>query len=164
MISSGFDRLLWLFAFAVTLHMIEELIWLPAWSQTAGRWHVPVRSREFAFATAVFLLFLAIITFLASDASAESVSIYLVCGVALVMLFNIFLPHLGATITQHRYAPGLATSLLFILPAASLLLGRAFQENAISMPRFGVAATVILLGTAVIWPALFRVGKYLPGS
>lgn len=164
MISSGFDRLLWLFALAVTLHMIEELIWLPAWSQRAGRWHMAVSSREFAFATAVFLLFLTIITYLASNALPESVSIYLVCGLALVMLFNFVLPHLGATIAQRRYAPGLITSLLCILPAASLLLRHAFQDNAISMPRYGVAAALLLLATAVIWPALLRTGKHLPGS
>jgi len=162
MITLGFNNLLWLFALAVTLHMIEELLWLPAWSQDAGRWHTPVGLREFAFATAVMLLFLYTITYLASSAAPESVTIYLVCGLALLMLFNILLPHLGATITQRRYAPGLATSLLFILPAASLLLWRAFRDNAISLPRYILVAPVILLTTAVIWPTLFRIGKRLP--
>jgi hypothetical protein len=163
-ICQGFDGLLWLFVSAVTLHMIEELIWLPAWSQAAGRWHEPVGRRPFAFATAVMLLFLYIISYLATNAAPESGSIYLVCGLALVMLINIFWPHLGATIAQRRYAPGLATSLLFILPTASLLLWRAFEDNAISMPRYGVVAAGILLGTAVIWPALLRIGKRLPGN
>jgi len=161
-ISPGFNGLLWLFALAVTLHMIEELLWLPAWSQDAGRWHVPVGSREFAFATAVFLLFLTPITYLASNAPPESITIYLVCGLALVMILNFIMPHLGATIAQRRYAPGLATSLLFILPAATLLLWRAFHDNAISLPRYSVAAAGLLLATAVIWPALFRIGDHLP--
>ncbi len=137
--------------------MIEELIWLPAWSQDAGRWHEPVDRPAFTIATAVMLLFLYTITYLAANAPAESVTLYLVCGLVLVMLVNIVIPHLGATIALRRYAPGLGTSL--ILPVASLLLWRAFAEDLISLPRYALAAAGILLGTAVIWPALFRTGR-----
>jgi len=162
--SLGFGGLLWLFALVVTLHMIEELIWLPAWSQGAGWWHEPVGRREFAFATAVMLLFLYTISYLAANGGAESVAIYLVCGLALVMMVNVVIPHLGATIAQRRYAPGLGTSLILIMPVAGLLLWRAFEENVISLPRYMVAAVGMLLGTAVIWPALFRSGKRLTGG
>ena len=159
-----FEGLLWLFALVVTLHMIEEVIWLPAWSQEAGRWHEPVERSEFTFATAVMLIFLYTITYLAANAQAESVSIYLVCGLALVMLFNIVVPHLGATLAQRRYSPGLGSSLLLILPVASLLLWRAFVVDAISLPRYALAAAGVLLGTAVIWPSLFRLGRRLIGG
>ena len=155
----GFDGLVWLFALVVTLHMIEEVIWLPAWSQGAGRWHEPVGRREFAFATAVMLLFLYTISYLASRIAPESVSVYLVCGLALVMLVNLVIPHLGATIAQRRYAPGLGTSLFLVVPAAGLLLWAAFAQQYISVPRFFVAGAGVLLATAVIWPALFRIGK-----
>ena len=37
-----FILIAWLFALVVTLHNLEEAIWLPDWSQTAGRWHSPV--------------------------------------------------------------------------------------------------------------------------
>jgi hypothetical protein len=30
------ERLLWMFPVAVTLHNLEEAVWLPAWSQHAG--------------------------------------------------------------------------------------------------------------------------------
>lgn len=162
--STGFDGLLWLFALAVMLHMIEELFWLPAWSQNAGGWHVPVGRREFAFATAVLLLFVALITYMAARTGSQSVPVYLVCGLALVMLVNFFLPHLGTTVAQRRYAPGLGTSLIFILPATSLLLWRAFEENMISLPRYLVAAAGMLLAAALVWPALFRIGRRFSGG
>jgi hypothetical protein len=160
----GFYELLRLFGLVVTLHMIEELVWLPAWSQDAGGWHEPVKRREFAFATAVMLLFLYSVTYLAANGAAESVAVYLVCGLALVMMVNLIIPHLGATVAQRRYAPGLGSSLLLVLPAASLLLWRAFGDDLISLPRYLVAAVGMLLGVAVIWPALFRIGRRLSGG
>ena len=31
----------WLFAIVTAAHNLEEAIWLPNWSRTAGRWHHP---------------------------------------------------------------------------------------------------------------------------
>jgi len=45
-----FEQSVWLFAAAVTLHNLEEVVWLPRWSHTAGKWHYPVGSFEFRFA------------------------------------------------------------------------------------------------------------------
>jgi hypothetical protein len=155
----GIDGLAWLFVFAVTLHMIEEVIWLPAWSQSAGNWHEPVDRRTFAFATAVMLLFLYLVAFLAGTAPPETLSIYLLCGLALVMIVNLAIPHLGATITQRRYAPGLGTSLFLVAPLSAVLLWQAFASDLISMPRYLIASLGMLLVAAVIWPALFYAGR-----
>ena len=38
--SASFQHWQWLFPAAITVHNLEEAIWLPAWSRTAGRWHV----------------------------------------------------------------------------------------------------------------------------
>ena len=160
----GFDGLAWLFALAVTLHMIEEVIWLPAWSQNAGKWHEPVGRRAIAFATAVMLLFLYAVAFLASAARPEAASIYLLCGLALVMIVNLVIPHLGAAITQRRYAPGLGTSLFLVVPMSAVLLWQAFASDLISLPRYWLAALGMLVGTAAIWPALFRLGRRLLGQ
>ncbi len=45
-----FSTLSWLFAIGVTIHNAEEAWLLPDWSQTAGRWHHPVRAPVFRFA------------------------------------------------------------------------------------------------------------------
>jgi len=53
----------WLFPFAITLHNLEEAIWLPAWSKHAGKWHRPVSPSAFPFAVAVFTLLAFMVTF-----------------------------------------------------------------------------------------------------
>ena len=155
---------MWLFALAVTAHMIEEVIWLPAWSQTAGKWHEPVERGPFSFATAVLLLFLYGVTYLANTAPAENLAIYLLCGLALVMIVNLVIPHLGAAISGRRYAPGLGTSLFLVVPASALVIRQAFASNLISMPRYALAGLGALVGAAFIWPALFRIGRRLLGN
>jgi uncharacterized protein with HXXEE motif len=48
-----FFTLTWLFVLAVGLHNLEEALWLPAWSERAGRWCNPVGAREFRFAVVI---------------------------------------------------------------------------------------------------------------
>lgn len=154
-----FSASLWLFTVAVTLHMIEEIIWLPGWSQDAGKWHEPVTRREFGIATGIMLAYLYLIVSMALSSPVKTVGIYLVCGLALVMIVNLFIPHLGAVISQRRYAPGLASSVLLVVPSAILLIWQAFAEQLISMPLFLLVGLGFLAATAVIWPMLFRIGR-----
>ena len=151
--------IIWLFTIAVTLHMIEEIIWLPAWSQKAEEWHEPVTRREFTIATAIMLLFVYIISFLASQVEPASIAVYLVCSLALLMIVNLFIPHLGAAVAQRRYAPGLATSLFLVLPTAVLLIQQAFTEALIALPWFFLVGLSFMAAAAVIWPLLFRIGR-----
>jgi hypothetical protein len=51
-----FENLYFLFLLAVTLHNLEEAVWLPDWSQQAGRWHRPVEKIPFRFAVLVLTL------------------------------------------------------------------------------------------------------------
>ena len=48
----------WLFVFAVAVHNLEEAIWLPAWSQRAGRCYHGVGNAEFRFAVTLLTLLL----------------------------------------------------------------------------------------------------------
>ena len=149
--------LTWLFALAVSSHMLEEIIWLPAWSQEAGRWHVPVQRGEFTAAT---LLFLAVFYLSVVDAIKGGPGLYLTAGFAVVMIFNILLPHLGATVAQRRYAPGLATAVAFNLPAASAFLIALSREEHADTGRFLLGTAVALFGALVIWPRLFQLGRW----
>ena len=40
----------WLFPVAFTLHNIEEALWLPAFSKSAGKFQKPVNTFEYEFA------------------------------------------------------------------------------------------------------------------
>ncbi len=44
------------FCFAITLHNIEEAIWLPEWSQQSSKFQKPVTSNEFHFAVIVITM------------------------------------------------------------------------------------------------------------
>jgi hypothetical protein len=151
-------------AAAITLHLVEEIVWLPAWSKRAGKWHVPVEKREFSFACAMLLTLVYIIIFFSARGEPESLSVYLVAGLAAVMLANVIIPHLGATLQMRVYAPGLLTSLLLNLPVAVFLIHRAFADNYISIGRFAVAAVLSAIVAAVVWPLLFVLGRRILGS
>jgi hypothetical protein len=154
-------NILWLLPAAVTLHMIEEIIWLPAWSQTAGFWHGPVRWGQFAFASAVLVGLTFVLTWAAVRSGRESVAVYLAMGLALTMLINVVYPHVGATIHLGRYGPGLVTGLFINLPVMSFLLWWAVREAYITGPTFLLAAGPMLLAAAAGWLLLLYTGSIL---
>jgi hypothetical protein len=149
---------IWLFAAAVGIHMLEEVIWLPAWSRDAGRWHEPVRRGEFFLATLVFLtvFYLGVI-----DGLRGGPGIYLTAGFAVVMILNVVWPHLGATLVQGRYAPGLATAVLLTLPTAIYLLLSLLEKTDADGGSFAVGIAAALFGALVVWPRLFVAGRLL---
>lgn len=149
-----FDNLIWLFAVAVTLHNLEEAVWLPRWSRTAGRYHMPIAARQFRFA--VLVLTLAAWAVVAWSAFGGSVlADYLVCGYALAMLVNVVFPHLAATLAMRRYAPGTATALLLNLPVTALLLRHAFAQTRIDPQTFLWAGPLVAVAIALSIPVLF---------
>jgi len=151
-----------LFALAVTLHNIEEALWLPAWSQAAGKWHHPVGAREFRFAVVVLTVLAYIAVWLATTYGKESVGAYLLTGYALAMLLNVFFPHVIATGVLRRYAPGTLTALLLNLPVTILLLRHSIQEGYIQIQMFLWAGPLVVAGILLLIPVLFAIGRRLP--
>lgn len=156
-----FVELQWLFPVAITLHNIEEAIWLPAWSKSAGRWHRPVDPSVFRFAVAVLTALAFVVTLWSAMGGPGSVGTYLLTGYALGMLLNVLFPHLLATVALRSYMPGLATSLLLNLPVTVLLLRRAFGEGHVRLPPFAYVGALVCLGLLLSIPLLFAVGKRL---
>jgi hypothetical protein len=151
----------WLFPLVITLHNLEEALWLPAWSQRAGRWSRPVRPGVFRFGAAVFTA----LAYAAALASAwggqQSVGAYLLASYALAMLVNACVPHLLATVALRRYMPGTATALALNVPIAYLLLQAAFREGYVSEPAFWVVGIAVGAALAGAIPALFALGEKL---
>ncbi len=112
----NFERLARFFALGVTVHNLEEAIFLPAWSRHAGGWRVRVGAREFWFAVAILTAFAYVCAWLVEMGS--ELGAYLISGYALAMLLNVFAQHLFATIASRRYMPGTATGLALNLPIA----------------------------------------------
>jgi hypothetical protein len=160
----GFIELQWLFPIAITLHNLEEAIWLPAWSNNSGKWHRPVAPSAFRFAVAVLTALAFIVTIWSARGGPESVGTYLLTGYALGMLLNVVLPHLLVTIALRSYMPGLVTAVLLNLPVTVLLLRSAFSEGFVSFPTFAYYGVLVCLGLVGSISVLFMVGKKLMGE
>ncbi|MBU2649158.1 HXXEE domain-containing protein [bacterium] len=159
MIQINFVVLSWLFAISITVHNLEEAIWLPKWSKSAGRWHHPVEPAVFRFAVLTLTILAYIFAILASVGEKQSIGAYLVAGYALAMLLNVVFPHLIATIALKKYAPGLATALFFNLPVTAGLLYHAVIDAYIDLNRFYYIGPMVTIGILGSIPVLFVIGN-----
>jgi hypothetical protein len=156
-----FTTLLWLLPVAVTIHMIEEMIWLPVWSQTAGSWHVPVSSRQFAFASIIFLLITYALTAVALRSGPGSAAVYVLAGLALTLLLNVYFPHIGSMINLRRYGPGVVTGVLINLPVMSYFIWRCIHDGYLDGGRFLILAVPIAVTAVAGWSLLLYAGSIL---
>ncbi len=154
-----FDALAFAFALAVTIHNLEEALFLPAWSRRAGRWRVAVGASEFRFA----VIALTLLAYLGAALAAAALPIgaYLVCGYALAMALNAFVPHLAASVALRAYAPGTASGLLLNLPIGVALLIEAAAERRIAWPTFAWAGPATVAAIVAAIPLLFALGRAL---
>ena len=154
-----FALLSWLFVAAVTLHNIEEAVWLPAWTKGAGVWHRAVGAREFRLAVVVLTALAVFAAWLAGRQGKLGPGAYLLCGYALAMLLNVLVPHLLATFVTRRYVPGTATAVLLNLPVSAALLYRALEEGYVARDRFMMVGPLVVAGIVASIPILFWIGR-----
>lgn len=159
----NFVSLSWAFAVAVTIHNLEEALFLPRWSREAGRWHPPVGVGEFRFAVAILTLFAFAAACWAAFGPPGGVGAYLVSGYALAMALNVIFPHLAATVAMRRYVPGTVTAVSLILPTTTLLLHQALAQGYIELSLFVYVGPGITVGIVLSIPLLFMVGRRVGG-
>lgn len=157
----AFNDVIWLLPVAITIHMVEEMIWLPKWSQTAGSWHKPVSSRQFAFASIILIAAAFALTTWAARSEKGGTAVYLTLGLALTMLLNIYFPHVGSAIALKRYAPGIVTGLLINLPLMPLLIWTALQEGYVDTLWLFLSAAPMVITAALGWSLLLYTGSIL---
>jgi Protein of unknown function with HXXEE motif len=157
-----FETLTGLFVLVVAIHNLEEALWLPAWSQRAGRRHITVGAREFRFAVAVLTAAAAAAAWLAYSGGRGSIGAYLLSGYALAMLLNVIFPHVLATLVLREYTPGTLTALLLNLPVCALLLEHALREQYVETQVFLWAGPLTVLAIVAAIPLLFAIGRRLP--
>lgn len=155
----SFTTVVILFVAAISLHNLEEAIWLPRWSRQAGRWHAPVMECEFRFAVIVLTLLAAASAALALMQGPQSLGAYILSGYALAMGLNVFIPHVSATIIMRRYMPGTATAVLLNLPVCAALIGAAVREGQIDLDRFLWIGPLVVVGIVALIPVLFGTGR-----
>ncbi|MET3208194.1 UNVERIFIED_CONTAM: multisubunit Na+/H+ antiporter MnhE subunit [Paenibacillus sp. PvR008] len=155
------EELVILFLFAITLHNLEEALWLPAWSNQASKFKKPVGKNEFYFAV-IFITSLAYLsTFFYLFFPNSTMAKYILIGFLGSMIINTIFPHLLATIVLKRYAPGLLTGILLNIPINSFIIYQFFQNNELTF-RALFLSTLIVGGVLLsLIPVLFKIGKYI---
>lgn len=153
---------IWIVTAAITLHNIEEVIWLPAWSQKGtDKWRRPVDASEFRFAVTVLTGLLFFIALLASIFGTTSIWNYLFAAYALGQSINILMPHLVTTIVSRKYAPGLLTGLLFVWPMSLLYLYDVFTVGQLEWGYFLLVSVIFIPIILLSIPLLFRLKRMM---
>ena len=101
----------WLLPLAVTLHNVEEAIWLPDFRTRHG-WN-SITPSQFRLAALVFALLVVAVTYAATKNIRTALLLfYTLCW---IMLVNV-LWHVGASFYFRAYAPGSITAVVLVLP------------------------------------------------
>jgi hypothetical protein len=145
-----------LFAITVTVHNIEEAIWLPAFSRTVPGFGLDDFSERFAIAALTVALW-AIVGW-ALRARARGVPSALLAGYACGMLLNVFVPHVIGTVALGRYVPGAATAVLLNLPSGLWLLRTMMRSGALRGRSLRVIAPVGVVVLALSVPVFQHIG------
>ena len=153
------EQLFFLFPVAVTLHNLEEAALLPDWWQNAGRWHTPVEKIPFRFAVLILTLLAYVFTYFGVIGGKQSIGVYLLSGYALIMLVNVFFPHLLAAIWLRRYVPGLATGLVLNLPVCSALLFSFLKNGYVSPWRLFITGVIFMGAVLILIRVLLKLGE-----
>ncbi len=150
-----------IFPIAITLHNIEEALWLPRWSQDAGKYVKPVGRGEFHFALICVTVMAYLVSFGYMLFPELSLLKFMYFGFLGSMIINAVFPHFVATLVLRKYAPGLITGLFVNLPVFSMLVYRAIDEGVISLIAFGVSSVILGVSLLALLPLLFRIGRSL---
>lgn len=143
-------------ALAVTLHNIEEMIWLPGFRHPSLPALTPFQFRFAAIAVAVLFWLLA------AGLKAGMPLAPVLAGFAAAMIVNALVPHLALTLVLRRYHPGLATGLFAVVPAAFLALSSL--GGAAEIPEgggFAWRAGAAFVGLGLSLPLLLWLGARL---
>lgn len=150
-----------IFSIALTLHNIEEALWLPEWSVQAKRYHKPVTKKEFHFAVLCVTILAYITSFLFLLCGDIALIRYIFFGFVGCMIFNVIFPHLVATVFMKKYAPGLLTGLFINLPFFTIIIIEAIGLGLITVLEFVVSTVIIGICILSILPILFKTGNKL---
>ncbi|CAM4452032.1 HXXEE domain-containing protein [Paenibacillus tarimensis] len=146
------------FCLAITLHNIEEALWLPKWSQQPSRFQKPVTAGEFHFAVIVITALAYLSAFSHVYLPEAAFTKWIFIGFLGSMIINAVFPHLIATVVMKKYAPGLLTGLLINIPINSLILYQMFTEDLIVWKELILSTLVVGIILLALIPVLFKVG------
>jgi hypothetical protein len=119
-----------IFMFCLTLHNIEEALWLPEWNKkNMPNMRRAPNKQHFTFA----VIGITILEYLASGLYLFfPQNIYFeFCFIGCVgaMMINAFIPHILLTLRYRKYCPGVLTGCLLLIPFDSIILYNAAASH-----------------------------------
>ncbi len=163
MMENTFPWFFWLFPVALTIHNIEEAIYLPEWSKSAGKYHKQVGAFEFRLALIIITALAVIITYLLYKNPKQSFVCYLHFGYNFGMFINVFFPHLAGTIVLRKYASGLLTGIIFLVPVTGYILFYGYNNGYYQFPMFWYITIPFAAAMVGLLPVLFKTGRLIQG-
>lgn len=148
-----------LFILSISLHNMEEALWLPAWSKYAKKFHKETDHHEFRFAVLMITVFAVLVTAAFLFFPQINLIKYAYFGFLGAMMINVFAPHLMATIVLKRYAPGLITGALLNLPINGMIIYKSINSRLLDLTQIFFSTAIVGVILIIILPLLFRMGK-----
>jgi hypothetical protein len=149
------------FIFGITLHNVEEALWLPKWSARSSRFQKPVGENEFRFAVLIITMLAYLATGLFVLAPNVLVFKCVFLGFVGAMAINVLVVHLASTVILRKYSPGLATGLFFMLPFNLIILANAVQSSIAGVLEIILSTIIMAILLVALIPILFTAGKIL---
>ncbi|MGG3890775.1 HXXEE domain-containing protein [Metabacillus fastidiosus] len=146
------------FCFAITLHNIEEAIWLPEWSKGVSKFHKAVTPNEFYFAVIVITSLAYLSSFYYLIFPQSHIVKWVFTGFLGSMIINAIFPHLLLTIIMRKYAPGLATGILLNIPISSFIIQYMLANDMLSIKELIISTVVVGAVLLLLIPVLFKIG------
>ncbi|MER2107364.1 MAG: HXXEE domain-containing protein [Solibacillus sp.] len=143
------------FCLAITLHNVEESIWLPRWSQSAYSIQQPVSSNEFHFAVLVITALAYLTAFFFVQFAHSPLAKYAFSGFLWAMILNTFFPHALSTIVMKAYAPRLLTGLLLIVPIHTFILYQLHKQRIVTFKEIVLSTIIVGAVLLLLIPTLF---------
>lgn len=150
-----------LFLFSITLHNIEEALWIPRWSRYTQKFGKQVSGDEFHFAVLVITILAYLATGLFIFFPKNLILKYFFFGFIGAMIFNVIFPHLILTIILKKYSPGLITGVLLIMPFNSLIIVSSLNNSIINLNEIIISTIVVGILLLILIPILEKIGGNL---
>ena len=130
MVASSYQLTAILFGIGVTLHNIEEAIFLPGWTRSHMKLRFDPNPRIYWVLTSLVsaVIWIPVIGVCVSKESRSFESV--LSGFALAMAINALLPHFIVSLVTRSYSPGTGTGMLFNLPLGVLLIHEQLSDRA----------------------------------
>jgi hypothetical protein len=160
--SLPFVHLLWLVPVFLTIHNIEEALFMESWyKRLPTKLPFTITTRQFMIAIIFITLAAFLLTYLGVEYLANQTGYLLVLGMQAILTFNAFVPHMATTIRFRMYSPGVITAVLIVLPFSFYLFRRAFDENRLTLSQFWIMLSIAPFAVGTIALISLQIGKVL---